>query len=467
MSRSDSVTCLGLLASLALCSLCGTGVGFVAGLVPGLHMNNIAATITAYSGATIAVFGAIGQIAGSDDTGLLLTCFISAALVGHLFAEAVTSTYIGIPAGDTVSVLPAHRLARAGMGDAAVSASADGSLSGILLAVVLLFPMCVLLGSPGGLYRLISGMMGFIMLIFSAVLLCSEGTGRRGIAKARHILQALLVFLAAGALGTVVLCTDFYSCRIPDLPFRHDGFVLRSSLLLPMFAGLYGIPGLILGLRSSLVADLVNRPEGELRHRASWKDLLVSFMGGSLVGWMPGMTAGSSATICAPSVREFSASTDVQSSLRFIWVYSSISASGSVFAVGALFMILRARSGCMDAVQFFLGGRVEPGSLTDNLVLIMAMLLAMLIAAWLGHLLVSRLNMRLHRIRSLICSTRVAVLSLVFVSSLSLLLTGTRGTLVMATATLLGLLPPLSGIRRIQLMGCLLLPVTMEFFGLL
>jgi TctA family transporter len=435
--------------------------------VPGLHMNNIAAMMTAYSATAITAFGLLGQMVGTADAAVLLVSFISAALVGHQFAEAVTSTYIGIPAGDIVSVLPAHRLARAGMGDAAVSASADGSLSGVLLAGALLLPMCVLMGSPAGVYHFLAKLMGFIMLFFSAVLLYTEGSGRRGVCKMIPIGRASLVFLAAGALGTVVFCTDFYACRIPDLPFRDGGFVLRSALLLPMFAGLYGVPGLILGLRSSMVMDCSKRPEGRIVHRASRKDLLLSFLGGSLVGWMPGMTAGSSATICAPSVREFSAHTDVQSSLRFIWIYSSISAAGSVFAVGALFMILRARSGCMDAAQFFLGERLEPGSITGNLSLMMTMLLAMLIAAWLGHWLISRLNPRLHRIRSVICSRRVAVASLVFVSSLSLLLTGTRGALVVATATCLGLLPPLAGIRRIQLMGCLLVPVTMEFFGIL
>lgn len=451
---------------MGACALAGTCAGFGAGLVPGLHMNNIAAALTAYSGATIAAFGLLEEVAGSDDIALLISCFISAALIGHLFAESFTSTYLGIPAGDVVSVLPAHKLARAGLGEVAVRASADGSLCGALLAAVLLLPMCLLMGRPVNLYGWLSQAMGFIMLFVSAILLYTEGWGRPRSRRAGLIAKAALLFTAAGILGTMVLCTNYNACRIPDLPWNDRGFIAQSSLLLPMFAGLYGVPGLLLGLRSTAVFEMACDSAEETFHKPSKKDLLMSFLGGSLVGWMPGMTAGSSATICAPSVREYSEGTEVHESVRFIWLYSSISASGAVFALGALFMILRARSGCMDAAQYFLGERIEPNSIGENSGALAVMLLAMLVAASIGHLMVSRLNPRMGRMRAKLCSNKLAIASLVFVCSLSLVLTGTRGALVMVTAACLGLLPPLSGVRRIQLMGCLLVPITLKFFGL-
>lgn len=446
--------------------MAGTCAGFGAGLVPGLHMNNIAAGLVAYSGATLAAFGMLGEITGSSSVALLISCFLSAALMGHLFAESITSTYLGIPAGDVVSVLPAHRLARAGLGEVAVRASADGSLCGTILAAILLFPMCLLMGSPVNLYGWLGQVMGFIMVFVSAILLYTEGSGRPRGRRAGAIARASLMFAAAGVLGTVVLCTDYFACDIPDLPSNDVGFVSRSSLLLPLFAGLYGVPGLLLGLRSTTVVDIICGSAGTTVHTPSKKDLIMSFIGGSLVGWMPGMTAGSSATMCAPSVREFAGDAEVRESARFIWLYSSISASGAVFAVGALFMILRARSGCMDAAQHFLGDQIDPNSAWGNMSTLAVMLVAMLAAASLGHLMISRLNPRMVRIRAKLCSRELALASLVFVCSLSLVLTGTRGALVMATAACLGLLPPLSGVRRIQLMGCLLVPIMIKFFGL-
>lgn len=455
-----------MVASLGLCSVAGALAGFCVGLVPGLHMNNIAAGFTAYAGAMLAVFSLFGGLLGSGNAALLISCFISAALVGHLFAECITSTYLGIPAEDVISVLPAHRLARAGLGEAAVRASADGALCGVIISTALLLPMCFLMGEPVDFYGHLSRVMGFIMVFFASLLLYSEGSGKLGRNRISSVVKGLVLFSAAGILGTIVLCTEYYACRIPDPALIHRGIVLRSSLLLPLFAGLYGVPGLILGFRSGTVLDTAKCADRSLVHAPSAKDLVLSFLGGSLVGWMPGMTSGSSATVCAPSAREHTRETDVRSSVRFIWLYSSISGAGAVFAVGALFVISRARSGCMDAAQYFLGGAIEPGDIRADLTPMVAMVFSMVIAAWLGHVLISSLNPRFHRIQSLMCSAKVSVASLVFVCSLSFVLTGTRGALLMATAACLGLLPPLAGTRRIQLMGCLLVPIMLNFFGL-
>ena len=108
----------------------------------------------------------------------------------------------------------------------------------------------------------------------------------------------------------------------------------------------------------------------------------------------------------------------------------------------------------------------EPSLWSLQFELMAMMLLAMIIAAWLGHEVVSWLNPRVHRVRAAMCSPALVIASLAFVCSLSVILTGTRGALVLATAASLGLIPPLAGTRRIQLMGCLLVPITLRFFRL-
>jgi TctA family transporter len=120
----------------------------------------------------------------------------------------------------------------------------------------------------------------------------------------------------------------------------------------------------------------------------------------------------------------------------------------------------------MDAAQYFLGDSIAPHGVAENLETLAGMLVAMLIAACLGHLMISSLNPRMGRVRGKLRSRKLALASLVFVCSLTLVLTGTRGGLVIVTAACLGLLPPLAGVRRIQLMGCLLVPITLKFFGL-
>jgi len=432
-------------------------------------MNNIAAAVSAYAGLVVGVFASLRDIVGGGDPYLMVSCFISAALVAHLFGEAVTSTYVGIPAEDVVSVLPAHRLAKAGLGLRAVQSSATGTFAGVLIGIASVLPICAIMGGTVGLYSYLKMVMFPLILVFSALLLVSEGFPSL---RLRHgvphpfvsVAKAAAAFTAAGALGLLVFDTDYYACDVPDLPWTGT-FVPRSSLLLPLFAGLFGVPGLLLSLASRSVSDVVRLPSP--RHGSPrCRDVCISLLGGTIVGWLPGMTSGSAVTMCAPSVQEVQSSNDIDDSLRFIWLYSSISACGAVMSVGALFMIMRARSGSMDAIALFMGERIEEGSLLTDMAAISSILLSMLLAAAVSRWFLSVSSSWLGRGRKLLCSRGLAVVSLVFVMALSLALTGSRGALLMGAATSLGLIVPLAGVRRIQLMGCLLVPITVLLAGL-
>jgi putative membrane protein len=132
-----------LLLPVFLSSMAGAGAGFCTGLVPGLHVNNLAAIVVASSSSVAAFFGIIGGLAGGYVPGMMVACFLVSALVSHMFSEAVISTYLGIPSGDTVSLLPAHRLAKNGLGRHAVRVSAQGSLFGVAIGILLLVPISV------------------------------------------------------------------------------------------------------------------------------------------------------------------------------------------------------------------------------------------------------------------------------------------------------------------------------------
>jgi len=455
-----------LLGCVLASSSLGLAVGFLAGLVPGLHMNNIAAALTAYASVVLALFGWMAEDGIEDSAGVLVACFISAAMIAHMFAEAITSTYVGIPSEDVVSVLPAHRLARAGLGRLAVRASADGALVGVILSVALFPVVCHIMGGPTGLYSMLHDLMVIPLVAFSVILVLSEGSpSLKPWLRYPHwmmrVARATVVFLASGVLGVVVLRTNFYACPVPDFPWIADPFVAKSSLLLPMFAGLFGIPGLLLSIGARPARTVGSVAEVPVRSVVSAKSALLSVLGGIIVGWIPGMTSGSATTICSPTVREVGGSDQLQESLRFISLYSSISASGAVFAVGALFVISRARSGCMDAAAFFLGDELLSETWIANTTPIASILLAVTISALVSSLMVRKLDGRLMFANKVLCSKSVALAAMVFVVALSMALTGIRGSMVMMTAVFLGLIPPLVGVRRIQLMGCLLVPIAL------
>jgi putative membrane protein len=456
---------LGLLASVFLSAVAGSAVGFVTGLVPGLHVNNVAAAIVAYAGTVLASFALLGDMVGSGDAGVLVSCFLVSALVSHSFSEAVPNTYVGIPSGDVITVLPAHRLARAGLGWAAVKASMDGSLAGVLLGVATLAPVSFVLGPSVGLYGSIKTVMGPLILLLSAALVLSDGlvvpaSSHRALAKAKRTSRVLLVFAASGVLGLVVLDTNFFACSIPGC---QGPFVPKTSLLLPLFAGLFGIPTLLLSVIGAQARDPGMSCACKVSASGYASGTALSLLGGILVGWIPGLTSGSSATLCSSALRQpAEEARDVDGSTRFIWLYSAISTAGAVLSVGALFTILRSRSGVMDAVSSFLPPKPVGSELSD-LLAPSAMLLSMVLSALLSYLAMVWMRESLREIGRLLCSKNLAVGAILFICSLAAALTGLRGMFLLATACSLGIMPPLMGVRRIHLMGCLLVPIALTY----
>lgn len=446
----------------------GTAVGFLAGLVPGLHMNNIAALVTAYYGSALALFGVFSEPLVQGNAGLLVSCFIASALMSHQFSEAIASTYLGIPAEDAISVLPAHMLSRAGLGRTAVLASAEGSLAGVVLSVILFAPVCILMGAPVFLYDVISQFMGVLVLSLSIALVASEGrtvprNASSRSARFRSMALGLLLFLAAGALGTIVLKSNFYACVIPDVPWRDIGYVGRSALLLPLFAGLFGVPTLLfsLGQRRS-VRPTMNATD-EVPYQSGAADKAIAFLGGVMVGWLPGMTPGCATALCLRNTGETAVDCSIKDASRFVWLYSAITSCGAVFAVGAFFVISRERSGSMEAISQFLP--FEDGPSVDTLLgPAVALLLSILLAALLSYSLLVRFGRFIERHRDFMSSKKVAIACLALICSLSVALTGTRGSLVLMCAVCLGLLAPLLRVRRILLMGSLLVPIMLSYF---
>ena len=459
------------IVSVTLASAAGTGAGFCTGLIPGLHVNNLAAVAVASSVSVMSVFCCVGTVLGCDETALLVACFLVAAMIAHMFSESVVATYLGVPSTDNVSLLPAHRLAKEGLGHCAVRISADGSLGGVLIGMLLLVPVCVFLGSPIDAYSSLRSVMGIFVALLSTLLVISEGFGRRR-AVVRSLKGAIFFFLS-GVLGFIVLDSNYFAAAVPDVPWMSTDFVSRSSLLLPLFAGLFGIPTLLLSIgpelgrvTQSTASTDESEPRG-VRPRVTSMEVLTSSIGGVLVGWIPGVTSGSSATLCASVVRGSTPEGgEPEEAARFIWLYSAISSCGAVLSVGALSMIGRARSGIMQAVVFFVEDSAFEVHGLETADPVFALLLSMLASAVLSHMAIHGVSKSLlMRLQGVLCSRRTAVASLAFVTSLVLVLTGTRGILLLLSATTLGLLPPLCGSRRINLMGCLLLPICVTFLS--
>jgi putative membrane protein len=148
---------------------------------------------------------------------------------------------------------------------------------------------------------------------------------------------------------------------------------------------------------------------------------------------------------------------------RFLVMQSAVAAANLVFNLVALFALMRVRSGTMGAMaQIGAGQLARWAELTAPPELFVALLVgtvAVMPLCYAGALglgnLCARLYLRLPP-RALAAVVFGAIVLLIAI------LEGAVGLAVAGCALLLGLIPPLAGVKRVHLMGAILLPVAVR-----
>ena len=134
-------------------------------------------------------------------------------------------------------------------------------------------------------------------------------------------------------------------------------------------------------------------------------------------------------------------------------------AATGVFTFATLFTLLRARSGVASAVETMASPLTAWAPLSHVPPLFAAILLGCAISAPLAYVVTKRLAHPFARF-----ATRAPYARLARGVTIGLILAvfglaGLLGLLILIASTAVGLGPPLLGIRRVHLMGCLLLPI--------
>lgn len=273
---------------------------------------------------------------------------------------------------------------------------------------------------------------------------------------------ALGVFLASGLLGYVVLSTGLFG--INWFPFPSLVIDKSSVGLFPLFTGLFGFSTLILSLarNTGVPEQCVEISEEEL-FRGHFSSGLKGALAGCVAGWFPGIS-NATATVIAKMLDDRDKKDD--SERDFIVAVSAVNTSSCFFTLLALFVLLRARSGVMNAMIGALGDALVPWTEIELVPLAMTtLLLSGVIAACIGFILTKKIGRRFALAcsdldyRKLVYSIILLLIAMVF------LLSGFLGLVVAFLATCLGMIPPLVGVKRVHLMGCLILPLIILFVG--
>jgi putative membrane protein len=388
----------------------GVVLGTASGLTPGLHANNFALALAA---------GA----AGLPGTPTQVAAAVLAAGVTHTFLDVVPALTLGVPdASMAASALPAHRLVLAGRGHEALRLSALGSGLAVLVALPLSVPVTAVMTA---LYPALRAWLPAVLAAVVAALLATEPTVRR-------VLAGAVAVTLSGLLGVATLDLS------PAAPLSVGG------TLTPLFAGLFGAPVLVDALDGAGVPPQ-DDPAVATSPAATAPPALAGTVAGAMVGYLPGVSAGVASVLALAGLP---GGTDARG---YLVATSGANTANTVFALFALVSLRTPRTGVMVAVE-----RVTPAPSLPSL------LAAGVVAAGVGFVLVVVAGDRYLETVGQIDPTALSLAVLGLLVLLSWAVTGLVGVGIFAVATLVGLVPPRLGTRRVHLMGVLLGPLILS-----
>lgn len=373
----------------------GILLGIASGLLPGIHSNTVASVLSTLP-------------FPPEYFGLL----IAAVLGAHLVFQFFPSVFLSIP-DDTVvaTVLPGHRMALEGRGREAIAVCAS-SVMIASAASALLIPLS--LAAMPLLYSAIEPHIGPLLVIASIILLASERHWKK-------IAVAFFVFVLAGLLGIASMRAGI------------------NDPLFPAFSGLFAASGILLSFTSQKKIP----KQGEAGTKLDYLPYIgAGVVLGMLSDLLPGLAAPAQIAVFA------SAFMNMDDARKFLALVASIAASHSVSAFASLVSIGKAREGAIAVLD-----SVKPVMASDIAPLVGAFLLSVGVSAYL----LLKISKRTDAFGKIDMKTlNLGVLG--YLVAAVLVISGAEGLLLFATATAVGLLPPLLDIRRTHVMGLIIVP---------
>jgi len=392
-----------MLLEIVIAILAGIVAGTISGLLPGIHINLVATVLFINSSLFLWL-----------TSPLILASFIIAMSITHTFIDFIPSIFLGAPNEDTaLSILPGHRMLLKGKGFEAVKLTTIGCFFGLLVSLILAL---FFIETAPLFYPYLEEYMVFILIGISLLLLATE----------KRKIPALFIFILAGFLGYATL-----------------NFTMLGQSLFPLFTGLFGTSLLFMSFFQN-----VKIPKQKIeKTRTSKKELLIalllSIFSSSLVSFFPGVGSAQAATISS-IFKKISEKT-------FLILLGAINIIVLVLSFVALYAIRKPRTG----VAVFVGKFLPNISLENLWFLLLIAVLAGIISLFLTIFLAKRFT----RIVSKVKYKWLCLFISIFLIILTPIISGWFGLLILLVSTSLGILCSLLNVKKIFLMGCLLLPV--------
>lgn len=427
-----------ILAGVVPAAIIGALAGGFAGCIPALHIYNLLGAIMLLTG---------GLLSGTIPMEWV-DAVITGMIVGWVIVNSLPAILLSSPDESALfTVLPGHRYLMKGRGYDAVLLTAAGATGGI--AALLLTSVVVPYLLPP-IHATLSPHYHWIIWTVIAFMLLSEWPqGRtaalppmeRFLSGTRNATMGLLTFALSGLLGFLLLYR-------PSLVSTSPG-----QTLMPAFAGLFAVPWLVMNLVSrTRLPPQHTSARLQMTSREILHGVVSGTMGGAFAAVIPVVSGGIGGMLAGHA-------TTLREERAFL---ISQGASKAVYYGGAILLwfvpnLHLARGGGAA----FLRSLHSP--LPNSCALIVAGIALATATALLALPFFAR---TLIRIINRIGHGTVSWISLGLIILIVGAMTGPRGWFVMTIASGIGLIPALSGARRMNGLGIILLPLACNMSGI-
>ena len=394
-----------MLIEILLFLLMGIIAGIITGLIPGIHINLIGAFLITISASFLFSIPSV-----------FLVVFISSMAITHTFLDFIPSVFLGCPDTDTeLAILPGHQLLKKGQGYEAIMLTAYGSLMAVILLIVISFPSIILISKA---YDIIKNLIPYFLILASITLISLE----------KKKISAIIVFIITGILGLIVL----------NLEIKEP--------LLPLLTGLFGSSMLILSIKNKTKIPKQNIKD--IKPPKLFKPLLGALIASPLCSFLPGMGSGQAAII-----GNIISKTNRKGFLVLLGATNTLVMG---FSFISLYVISKARTGAAVAIKEIINSL--------SLEVLILILTTIIISGILSFFLTKKIAKITSKKINKINYTFLSLTTLIVLISLVITISGFLGLIILFISTITGIFCISFPIRRVNMMGCLLLPVIILYF---
>jgi putative membrane protein len=374
--------------------------------------------------------------------------FMMSAVVGWAIINTLPALFLGAPDESAIFiVLPGQKYMMQGRGYEAAVITGLGALAGVT-GLVIMSP--IFFRTLPKLRQITSPHMFWILGLVIAYMLMSEwpkGSGRpktgwgRFIDGWKNLFAGLFTFFMAGLLGFIIL-------NKPLMPVKY-----AFQNIMPVFVGLYAIPWVIGNIFSKTEIPPQFVPKTvDFDHRFWARGGLSGFIGGMFAAFMPLVTGGIGGFIAGHATAQ-------RDDRLFV---ASQGASKAVYYIGAFLLFFVPGLGLTRGGMAWM---MRPFFQTLSYDQYWRMAGVILLAAGLSFLLLLLLSRLMIWVVNSINYRSLSVVTFFILIGVVLFIGGPMGLALMSVATGIGLVPVYFHSRRMNCMGVLLVPITVNMAG--